>query len=68
MIQQDIWDSNIHSELLGQKLITALSLKIVSEKNSPQDFPGGPEVKIPRSQCRDWVQSLLRQLDPTGCS
>ena len=31
-----------------------------------RDFPGGPEAKTPHSQCRGaWVQSLVKELDPS---
>ena len=40
--------------------------KTVVKEVEGWDFPDGPVAKTPWSQCRgDWVQSLVRELDPT---
>ena len=47
MVQQDIWDSNIHSKLLGQKLIKVPSLKIILEKLLPRTSQVVQRLKYP---------------------
>jgi len=38
-------------------------------KTPSRDFPGGPVIKTPRSQCRvPGIGFLVRKLDPTCCS
>ena len=38
-------------------------------RRKEQDFPGGPVVKsLVKAMQGVWVQSLVRELDPTSCN
>ena len=47
MVRQDIWDSNVHSKLLGQKLIKVPSLKIILENILPRTSLVVQRLKYP---------------------
>ena len=54
--------------LLFENASTARMYYFCNLKTFFRAFPNGPVVKTPCFQCRGaWVQSLVRELDPTCC-
>ena len=47
------------------KLVYVKTSNFHCKRRRPWDFPGGPVARTPAPNAGAWVQSLVRELDPT---